>query len=220
LEYLPEPPQPLLGKEGLPPLTAASTYSLSKNESRLVFRTANYSAGKGSVLHSDIYNREFSSWLASFTLAGIIYFFLVMSFGKQVVLYAISLVLFIGTFPLFRKYIFREQFLETVIDRAETKVIIIRHGIRKKILETIPLSDITGLWIDTEKTEIVNRDGVEFVQKISAQHHTVIPGFGEETTFYSLKLKRADKADRTIFAESSMQDVISVYDEIKEFLKI
>jgi hypothetical protein len=196
------------------------TYSLSKDESRLVFRTANYTAGKGSVLHSDIYNREFSSWLASFTCAGIIYFFLVMSFGKEVVFYAISLVLFIGTFPLFRKYIFREQFLETVIDRAEAKVIIIRHGIRKKILETIPFSDITGLWIDTQKTEIVNRDGVEFVQKISAQHHTVIPGFGEETTFYSLKLKRAGRTDRTIFAGSSMQDAISVYDEIKEFLKL
>lgn len=198
----------------------AGTFSLSKNESRLVFRTANYSADKGSVLHSGIYNREFSSWLASFTFAGIAYFFLVMSFGKEVVFYAISLVLFIGTFPLFRTYVFREQFLETVFDREEAKAVVIRHGIRKKVLETIPLSDITGLWIDTQKTEIVNRDGVEFVQKISAQHHTVIPGFGEEKTFYSLKLKRAEKTDRTIFAESSMQDVISVYDEIKEFLKI
>lgn len=198
----------------------AGTFSLSKNESRLVFRTANYSADKGSVLHSGIYNREFSSWLASFTFAGIAYFFLVMSFGKEVVFYAISLVLFIGTFPLFRTYVFREQFLETVFDREEAKAVVIRHGIRKKVLETIPLSDITGLWIDTQKTEIVNRDGVEFVQKISAQHHTVIPGFGEEKTFYSLKLKRAEKTDRTIFAESSMQDVISVYDEIKEFLKL
>ncbi|MDP2156082.1 MAG: hypothetical protein Q8K68_00035 [Nitrospirota bacterium] len=198
----------------------AGTYSLSKNESRLVFRTTKFIAEQGSVLHSGVYNREFSSWLASFTFAGIAYFFLVMSFGKEVVFYAISLVLFIGTFPLFRTYVFREQFLETVFDRAEAKAVIIRHGIRKKVLETIPLSDIKGLWIDTQKTEIVNRDGVEFVQKISAQHNAAIPGFGEETTFYSLKLKRAEKTDRTIFAESSMQDVISVYDEIKEFLKI
>lgn len=198
----------------------AGTYSLSKSESRLVFRTSSYVADKGSVLHSGIYNREFSSWLASFTFAGIAYFFLVMSFGEKIGFFSLCLVLFIGTFLLFWKYVFREQFLETVIDRTEAKVIIIRHGIRKKVLETIPLSDITGLWIDTQKTEIVNRDGVEFVQKISAQHNAAIPGFGEETTFYSLKLKRAEKTDRTIFAESSMQDVISVYDEIKEFLKI
>lgn len=198
----------------------ATLYSLSKDETKLVFRTSSYVADKGSVLHSGIYNREFSSWLASFTLAGIAYFFLVMSLGKKVVLYAVFMALFIGTFPLFRKYVFREQFLETVIDRAESKVVIIRHGMRKKVLETIPLTDITGLWIDTQKTEIVNRDGVEFVQKISAQHNTVIPGFGEEMTFYSLKLRYADGTDRTIYAERSMQDVISVYDEIKEFLKI
>jgi len=196
------------------------TYSLSKDESRLVFRTANFIAERGSVLHSGIYNREFSSWLASFTFAGIAYFFLVMSLGEQAVLYAVFMVLFIGTFLIFRKYVFRERFLETVIDRAEETAVIIRHGIRKKVLETIPIADITGLWIDTRKTEVVNRDGVEFVKKISAQHHTVIPGFGEETVFYSLRLRRADSTERTIFADSSMQDVISVYDEIKAFLKI
>ncbi|MBI5633498.1 MAG: hypothetical protein HZA15_08485, partial [Nitrospirae bacterium] len=65
-----------------------------------------------------------------------------------------------------------------------------------------------------------NRDGEEFVQKISAQHNSAIQGIGEEAIFYSLKLKRADRTDRTIFAERSMQDVIAVYDEIKEFLKI
>ncbi|MBI5075513.1 MAG: hypothetical protein HZB62_10180 [Nitrospirae bacterium] len=201
-------------------MTAALPYSLSKDEARLVFRTANFIAGQGSVLHSGVYNREFSSWLASFTLAGIAYFFLVMSFGKEILFYAIAMVLFIGTFPLFRKYVFREQFLETVIDREEAKAKITRYGIRKKVLETIPTADISSLWIDTQKTEVINRDGVEFVQKISAQHNAAIPGFGEETVFYSLKLKRADGTDRTIFAERSMQDVISVYDEIKEFLKI
>jgi membrane protein YdbS with pleckstrin-like domain len=196
------------------------SYSLSKDEEKLVFRTANFIAGRGSVLHSGVYNREFSSWLASFTFAGVSYFFLVMSFGKEMAFYAIFMVLFIGTFPLFRKFVFREQFLETVLYRTEAKAVIIRHGIRKKVLETIPMADITGLRIDTQKTEIVNRDGVEFVQKISAQHNTVIPGFGEETIFFCLKLRRADGTDRTIFAERSMPDVLSVYDDLKEFLKI
>lgn len=197
-----------------------STYSLSKDESRLSFRTANFVPDRGSVLHSGVYNRELSAWLASFTCAGIAYFSLVMNFGKQIVLYAIFMVLFIGTFPLFRNYVFREQFLETIINRAEAKAVIIRHGIRKKVMETIPTADIAGLWIDTQKTEIGNRDGVEFVRKISAQHNASIPGFGEETIFYSLKLRRSDGTDRTLFAESSMQEVIAVYDEMKEFLKI
>lgn len=198
----------------------SGTYSLSKDDTRLVFRTANFTAGQGSVLHSGVYNREFSSWLAAFTLAGIAYFFLVMSFGKGIVMYAVFMVLFIGTFPLFRKYVFREQFLETIIDRATAKIVITRQGIRKKVLETVPLADITGLWIDTQKTEVKNRDGVEFVQKISAQHNAAIPGFGEETIFYSLKLKYADSHERVVFADSNMQDVIAVHDEMKEFLKI
>ncbi len=196
------------------------TYSLARDDARLVFRTANFTAGQGSVLHSGVYNREFSSWLAAFTFAGIAYFFLVMGFGKGTVLYAVFMVLFIGTFPLFRKYVFREQFLETVLDRTEATAVITRQGIRKKVLETVPLADITGLWIDTQKTEVKNRDGVEFVQKISAQHNAAIPGFGEETVFYSLKLRHADGTDRIVFADKTMQDVIAVYDEMKEFLKI
>ncbi|MBI5847766.1 MAG: hypothetical protein HZB31_07450 [Nitrospirae bacterium] len=196
------------------------TYSLSKDEKRLILRTASFIAGQASVLHSGVYNREFSSWLASFTLAGIAYFILVMSFGKEMVFYAIFMLLFIGTFPLFRKFVFREQFLETVFDRAEAKAVITRQGIRKKVLETVPLAEITGLRIDTQKTEVTNRDGVEFVQKISAQHNAAIPGFGEETIFYCLKFRHADGTDSILFADSAMQDVITVYDEIKEFLKI
>lgn len=197
-----------------------STYRLAKDATTLVFRTTRFVAEKGSVLHSGIYNREFSSVLASFAVAGIVYFFLVMRFGKNAAFYVIVMVLFIGTFPLFRKYIFRERFLETVFDKATAHAIISRSWFRKKVLEHMPLSDIKGLWIETKKEEVVNRDGVAFVQKISAQHHTVIPGFGEDIVFYSLNLRRTDGTDRTIFADSAMQNVISVHDEIKEFLKI
>ncbi len=195
-------------------------YSLSSDGSRLVFRTANFSADKGSVLHSGIYNRELSSWLASFSVAGLAYFILVMRFGKQTVFYAIALLLFTGAFVIFRKYIFRQRFLETVIDRKEAEAVLIRQGIRTKVLETIPLAAITGIRIDAEKTEIENRDGVDLVRKISAQHNAVIPGFGEEAVFYSLRLRCSDGTERTIFTDRDMQAVIDVYDEIKEFLKI
>ena len=197
-----------------------STYTLARGAARLVFRTTHFAADKGSVLHSGIYNREFSSVLASFALAGIAYFLLVMSFGKETVFYAVFMVLFIGTFPLFRRYVFRELYREAVFDRTAATVEIRREGMRSKVLLNRALESIRGIRIDTKKTEVVNRDGVAFVEKISAQHGTVIPGFGEEKTFYSLKLRFADSTEQTLFADSNMQDVIAVHDEIKSFLKI
>lgn len=197
-----------------------SAYILAQDAERLVFRTTRFVADKGSVLHSGIYNREFSSVLASFALAGIAYFLLVMSFGKDTVFYAVFMLLFIGTFPLFRTYVFREQYLEAVFDRTAATVKMCRAGIRSKVLLNKPLESIGGIWIDAKKTEVVNRDGVAFVEKISAQHGTVIPGFGEEKTFYTLRLRFTDGMEQTLFADSSMQDVIAVHDEIKSFLKI
>ena len=197
-----------------------AAYRMDRDATRLVFRTASFVADRGSVLHSGIYNREFSSVLASFALAGLVYFLLVLNFGKEGFFYAVFMVLFIAAFPLFRKFVFREQFLEAVFDRAAAVAEIGVSGMRRKVLERMPLARITGIRIDTTKTEMANRDGVEFVEKISAQHGTVIPGFGEEKTFYSLILKFSDGRERTLFADHAMQDVISVYDEMKEFLKI
>ena len=197
-----------------------STYTLAQDASRLVFRTTRFVADTGSVLHSGIYNREFSSVLASFALAGMMYFLLVMRFGKETVFYAVFMLLFIGTFPLFRTYVFREQYREAVFDRTAATVEIRQVGRRSRVLLNKPLGSIDGIRIDTTKTEVVNRDGVAFVEKISAQHGTVIPGFGEEKTFYSLRLRFMDGAEQTLFSDSSMQDVIDVYDKIKGFLKI
>lgn len=197
-----------------------STYRLAKDASRFVFRTTRFIADKGSVLHSGIYNREFSSVLASFAFAGTAYFLLVMSFGKGPLFYAVFMLLFIGTFPLFRTYIFRERSLESVFDRSRGSVEVSRHWLRRKVLLSRPLEDISRIRIDTKKTDVVNRDGVEFVQKISAQHGTVIPGFGEETTFYSLRLMFVDGTESTVFADRNLQDVLTVHDELKEFLKI
>jgi len=197
-----------------------STYRMAKDTTRLVFRTTSFVANRGSVLHSGIYNREFSSVLASFALAGIAYFLLVTGFGKKTFFYAVFMVLFIGTFPLFRTYVFRERYAEAVFDRAAATIEISRSWIRRKVLLNKPLESIAGIRIDTTKTEIVNRDGVAFVEKISAQHGTVIPGFGEEATFYSLKLRFSNGTESTLFADRNMRDVISVYDEIKGFLNL
>ena len=197
-----------------------ASFSLERDDARLVFMTARFAPDRGSVLHSGIYNREFSSVLAAFALAGLVYFLLVLNFGKQGFFYAVFMVLFVAAFPLFRRYVFRERYLEALFDRGAAVAEIRTRGIRRKVLERIPFERIAGLRIETTKSGIANPDGVEFVEKISAQHGTVIPGFGEEKTFYSLILKFSGGRERTLFADRSMQDVLFVYDELKGFLKI
>ena len=195
-------------------------YTLARDDSIFVFRTTRFVTDKGSVLHSGIYNREFSSVLASFAFAGAVYFVLVKNFGEKTFFYLVFTVLFIGTFPLFVRFVFRERWLETVLDKHTGTAVLSLGRMRKKVLDNLPLTSITGLRIDTKKAEVVNRDGVEFIEKISAMHGTVIPGFGDEAVFYSLKLQLTDGTDRTVFADRNMHDVMAVYDDMKEFLKI
>lgn len=195
-------------------------YFLRQDGDVLVLRTTSFVPEKGSILHSGIYNREFASLLTSFALAGMLYFLLAVSFGKKEVFYAVLIIVFAGSFPLFRRYVFKERYLETVINRSSGIAVITMSGIMLKKPEVMLIKDIDDIMVETTKTSIENPDAVAFVEKISAQHGTVIPGFGEETVFYSIKLKLHDGTCRVIHADSSMQDVIAVYDEIKEFLKI
>lgn len=65
-----------------------------------------------------------------------------------------------------------------------------------------------------------NPDAVDFVQRISAMHGTAIPGFGEEKVSFLLKLILDDSTERVIYDDSNMEDVLSAYDEIREYLKI
>ena len=91
--------------------------------------------------------------------------------------------------------------------------------ITKKLRETIAIGSIKEIRIESRKQEVENPDAVEFVEKISAQHGTVIPGFGEEKVLFLLKLHLSDGTERIIYSDDSMQDVMSAHDEIKEFLR-
>ena len=119
---------------------------------------------------------------------------------------------------VFRIYIFKDRYLEAVFDKGSGKAEISFQGLLRKKRDEIPIRKITHVFIDSKKTEVENPEGVEFVEKISLQHGMSIPGFGEEKTFYQLKLKIADGPDRIIFADTDMDDVIAAHAEIKEFL--
>jgi hypothetical protein len=199
---------------------ANRNYKTSKEEDTLIFITPMFRAEPGSVLHSGIYNREFASVLASATVAGIIYVITAMNIEGTFVRSLVFLLIFAAGFPFFRTYVFRESLMEVVFNAASGEARISTRRITKRLKETIALSDIKDISIEKKTQEVENPDAVAFVEKISLQHGTVIPGFGEKKILFLLKLHLADGSVRIIYSDSVMQDVLSAHDEIKEFLKI
>lgn len=195
-------------------------YKIDIKNNVLIFKTSFFSAEKGSVLHSGIYNKEFTSALASMSIAVIVSAILIMHFGKTIFFYIISIIILIVSFPLFRKFVFKEKYLEAIFNSSTKKAEIYMTGIARKKNAEIAFDNIKNIVIEKKKTGLENPDGVKFVKKISLQHGTVIPGFGEEKIFFLLKLKLSDGSDRIIYTDNNMQDVISAHDKIKGFLEI
>ena len=195
-------------------------YTIAEKENCLIFRTAHFKSDQGSVLHSGIYNREFSSMLASMVAAGLTYPVLEMMLKGSIFFYAALLCVATLSFPLFMLYAFKERFLTTVFDQGAGIVEIFLDGLLRKKTASFPLQNIRNIMIEKKTAVIKNPDGVEFVKKISLQHHTVIPGFGDETPIFLLKLGLTDGTDRILYSDNTMRNVIDAYDRIKEFLKI
>lgn len=195
-------------------------YTIKKEEDRLIFSTQAYTDSPDSVLHSGIYNREFTSVLASAALAGIVYLLVAMNVNNALVRSLAFLLVFAGGFPLFRKFIFRESLMEVVFSNVTGKAVIFITWITKRQKEIISISSIKDIIIESVKREAENPDAVKFVEKISLQHGTVIPGFGKDPEIFLLKLRLSDGSERIILMGKSMQDTALAQGEIKEFLKI
>ncbi len=200
--------------------SANRQYTICKEEERLIFTTPAYKAGPDSVLHSGIYNREFSSMLASAAVAGVIYVIAAMNSRSTLVSSMSFLFVFACGVLLFRRFVFRESLMKAVFDRPNGEVKIYIKWITERVRETIAMGSIKQVRIDRKKQEVENPDAVQFVEKISAQHGTVIPGFGKEKVLFLLKLILSDGTERTIYSDESMEDVISAHEAINEFLEI
>lgn len=200
--------------------TANKNYTIRKEKDKLIFATPAYKAGPDSVLHSGIYNREFSSALASAAMAGIAYVLVAMNTDNTVVRSLAFLLVFTGGFPFFRKFVFKEGRLEVVFDTASGEAKIYTSWITKRLKKTISIKNIKDISIESRKYEVENPDAVRFVKHISLQHGAVIPGFGEEKVLFLLKLHLSGGSEKIIYADNTMQDVLCAHDEIKEFLKI
>jgi hypothetical protein len=120
-----------------------------------------------------------------------------------------------------RKYIFRERELEIVFDNERKAAIINRPGFIGMKKEEIPFSNIKSIEVGSSQMLPVNIDGIEFVQKISAQHGSPMPDLGEEKEFVTLFLKLGDGGERVIYAEKieNNNEPSLPLKEIREFIK-
>ncbi len=195
-------------------------YQTERKGTLLLFKTEYFSAEREGVLHKGIYNKEFASVLSSLATAGLIFAALAMQHKRTILPHVAFAIIFIGGYPLFRMFVFKDKSLEAIFDRSRGLAAISISGLIGKKTESFQLLTISSVMIERRKVGVENPDGVEFVEKIAAQHGTVIPGFGEEKTFFLLKLMLADGSDRLIYADTEMKDVMDAHAEIKEFLNI
>ena len=196
-------------------------YQLKTENNRLIFRTSSFKAEKSSVLPSGVYSKEFSSMLLASALSTLAYMFAgIMNIKSAVVRYSSLLLLFIAAFLGSNKYIFKESYLEADFDRSSETVTIVRSGIIIKKSEEIPFANIKSVDLGTRKFVPENVDGIKFVQKISAQHGSALPGLSDIEEFITLSLCLKDGSERIIYAGKIDVEPEIPVNEIRSFLNV
>lgn len=173
-------------------------YQLETEDDKLVFRTSFFKAEQTSVLHPGVYTREFSSLL--FASAACIASYIMLSGRSPIVRYAVLILIFIASFIGANKYIFKERVLQVVFDRSDKTVYMAQTGPLTRKSEKIPFADIKSVELGSRTFVPENVDGINFVQKISAQHGSAVPELGEVDEFITLSLKLQDGTERMIYA--------------------
>lgn len=176
-------------------------YQLAIESNKLIFKTSSFKAEKASVLHPGVYTKEFSSMLlasaaciASYMMTDII------SSRSPVVRYAILIIIFAASFVGANKFIFKERYLEVVFDKTDKTAFMTRSGLLAKKNEKIPFANIKSVELGSRQFIPENLDGINFVQKISAQHGSAIPGLSETEEFITLSLQLTDGSERMLYA--------------------
>ncbi len=189
-------------------------FSFALLDSRLIFKTTSFRAEKGSVLHSGIYSRELSSTFIAFGISLSYVVTVAFLHHLAVIHYIISGLLFVISFPVIRTYLFRESYLETLVDKGSGRVTITnKRPIGAKTIERSldELRDIRERHISFKPE---NPDGIAFVEKIALQHGTVIPGFGQTEHFHTVELIFPD-IKMSIFSSPSEEEALDVMRKFK-----
>ncbi len=204
-------------------MTQEKSYSINKDENQLIFTTFSFRADRGSLLHKGLYNYELASMLSALILSGIIYMFLAFNYTMTVIYYFPIIIIFVIAFIGFRKFIFRERRLKIVFDKFSKIARISWPTLIGQRNEEIPIDNIRSVEIGNKKIVPENIDGIKFVEKISLQHGSAIPGLGDEVEFITLLLKLTDGSERLIYAEKIEGKIEGEPEapvkEIRDFLK-
>ena len=72
--------------------------------------------------------------------------------------------------------------------------------VQKALVEVLSFKDIIAVEAGSKSLIHENRDAVRFVQKISLQHGSEVPGLVQAEEFVTLVLKLRDGTERVIFA--------------------
>ena len=199
----------------------AKDYQLKTENNKLIFRTSSFKAEKSSVLHPGVYTREFSSTLFASAVCILAY----MSTGLPgiklaIVRYIILIFIFVIVFLAAIKYIFKERYLEVDFDRSDKSVNIVRPGIIGKKIEKIDFEDIKSVDLGNKKFVPENIDGIKFVQKISAQHGSAMPGLSDTEEFITLSIMLKDGSEKIIYAGKVDEEPEIPVNEIRSFLNV
>jgi hypothetical protein len=195
-------------------------YKMTIKNDRLFFTTSSFTAEKGSVLHKGVYTKEFSSML--FASAVCIFAYLLIYYTVSRIIYIhllIIIFLFVVSFLVSRAYLFRERVLELLIDKPNKNVRMSRSGILGKKPEDIHLDAILTVEVGSRTFTPENIDGIKFVQKISLQHGSEVPGLGDAEEFITLSLKLKDGTERIFYVGRIEDEPELPLNDIKNFLK-
>jgi hypothetical protein len=178
-----------------------SNYQIKTEDDRLVFTTSSFRAEKTSVLHSGVYTKEFSSMLFASAVSVFAHMAIIsVNINIAVFRYLIIVFTFVVSFLGANKFIFKEKHIEVILDKSEKNATITRYGIIIKKTEKIPFSNIKSVELGSRKFVPENIDGIEFVQRISAQHGSAMPELSNEEEFITLSLNLTDGSDKIIYA--------------------
>ena len=195
-------------------------YAFDINDKVLAFRTASFRAEKGSVLHSGIYNRETASTFAAGACILLLGFFFASRPLLSTISFIAPLLLFVLLFLFFRTFVFRETFLQAVIDKGNNVVAIMRRGFFRMEKQLFTLNELEGIREDYKEIASKNPDGIKIVEKIALQHGAVIPGFGAAAQFYTVELEFKDAGRVMVFSSGDYSEADDVTRTFKNFIRV
>jgi hypothetical protein len=195
------------------------TYTFDIDDKVLAFRTVSFRAEKGSVLHSGIYNRETASTFAAGVCIILLGFFFASRLSLSTISCIAALLLFVLFFLFFRTFVFRERFLQAVIDKRNNVVSIMRIGLFRTEKQLFALTELEGIREDYKEVALENPDGIRIVEKIALQHGMVIPGFGDAAEFYTVEFEFKDAGRVMVFSSLDHSETDDVTRTFKNFIE-